>query len=61
MKHSGEKGRFRRLSDHAGRNVYERRAGLDTFNAKADPPLFRGRPMAIREESGISTESFSPG
>ena len=36
-------GRLGRLSDHAGRNASERRAGLETSNAGADPPVSRGR------------------
>ena len=38
-----QKGRLGRLSDHAGRNASERRAGLETSNAEADPPVSRGR------------------
>jgi hypothetical protein len=37
-------GRVRRLGKHAGRNVSERRAGLEKGNAGADPPEIRGRP-----------------
>ena len=37
------KGRLGRLSDHTGHNASERRAGLETRNAEADPPLKRGR------------------
>ena len=37
------KGRHGRLSDHTGHNASERRAGLETRNAEADPPLKRGR------------------
>ena len=32
-----------RLSERAGRNASERRAGLETVNAEADPPRSRGR------------------
>ena len=32
-----------RLSERAGRNASERRAGLETLNAEADPPGSRGR------------------
>jgi hypothetical protein len=44
-----------RSGDQAGRNVSERRAGLETFNVGADPPLTRGRPpsLANRETGGI--------
>ncbi len=35
-----------RLSEHAGRNASERRAGLEKHDAEADPPLFRGRQPA---------------
>ena len=45
--HSDEMGRARRLSDHAGRNANERRAGLETSNAEADPPVTRGRPASV--------------
>ena len=38
-----QKGRLGRLSDHAGRNASKRRAGLETDNAEADPPVSRGR------------------
>ena len=37
------KGRLGRLSDHAGRKVPERCAGLETNHAEADPPDQRGR------------------
>ena len=37
------KGRLGRLSEHAGRNASERRAGLEKGDAEADPPIFRGR------------------
>ena len=43
MKHSGETDRFGRSSDHAGRNASERRAGLETCNAGAAPPVVWGR------------------
>ena len=42
-----KKGRRGRLSDHAGRNASERRAGLETNAAEADPPIIRGRPPAV--------------
>ena len=38
-----EKGRLGQLSDHAGRNASERRAGPETLNAEADPPVTRER------------------
>ena len=40
------KGRLGRFSDHAGRNASEGRAGLETGNTEADPPVNRGRPLA---------------
>jgi len=43
LKHSDETGRLGRFSDHAGRNASERRAGLETLDAEADPPDIRGR------------------
>jgi hypothetical protein len=45
----------RRSGDQAGRNASERRAGLETINVGADPPLTRGRPplLANRETGGI--------
>ena len=42
-----KKGRVRRLSERAGRNVSERRAGLETGNVGADPPVTRGRPLLV--------------
>ena len=45
------KGRLRRLREHAGRNASERRAGLETGNAEADPPEIRGRPPSLGEAS----------
>ena len=42
-----KKGRRGRLSDHAGRNASERRAGLETNAAEADPPIIRGRLPAV--------------
>jgi hypothetical protein len=41
---SDVEGRVRRLGKHAGRNVSERRAGLEKGNAGADPAEIRGRP-----------------
>ena len=38
-----DKGRLGRLSDPAGRNSYEARAGLESDNADADPPAIWGR------------------
>ena len=43
VEHFDDKGRRGRFSEHAGRNVSERRAGLETGNAEADPSGFRGR------------------
>ena len=39
-----QRGRLGRLSEHAGRNARERRAGLETGDAGADPPEKWGRP-----------------
>jgi len=39
----------------------ERRAGLEKDNAEADPPSFRGRPTAGREESDARTDLLPPG
>ena len=36
----------KRPREQAGRNVRERRAGLETFNVGADPALTRGRPLS---------------
>ncbi len=36
-----------RSGDQAGRNVSERRAGLEKFNVGADPTLTRGRPPSL--------------
>ena len=41
------KGRLGRLSNHTGHNASKRRAGLETHNAEADPPLKRGRLPAV--------------
>src|SRR5271169_3968356 len=45
-----KKGRFRRLSEPAGRNASERRAGLETVNVGADPSIVRGRPLLMGED-----------
>ncbi len=55
------KGCLGRLSEQAGRNASERRAGLETRNAGADPPQNRGRLSAVREASDKCTEPFPPG
>ena len=39
----GAEGPGKGLGDHAGRNVSERRAGLEKNNAEADPAKLRGR------------------
>ena len=50
----------RRFSDHTGRNVSERREGLETSNAEANPPpLGEGRRPV--EESNESTAGFRRG
>ena len=38
------KGHFRRPREQAGRNMRERRAGLEMFDAGADPAVSGGRP-----------------
>ena len=40
-----------RFSDHVGRNAIERRAGLETGNAEADPPGLRGRLQAVEKRA----------
>jgi len=45
------KGRLGRLREQAGRNVSERRAGLETFNVGADPTMARGRPQLLGGKS----------
>ena len=42
-----DKGRQGRLSDPAGRNASEARAGLESEVADADPPEIRGRPRGM--------------
>ena len=49
------KGRLRRLREQAGQNVSERRAGLETINAGADPADMWGRPP-----SSLSGEQLDP-
>ena len=51
-----KKGRLGRLSERAGRNASERRAGLETVNAEADPPRFRGRLPATGTANGRERE-----
>ena len=47
LKHSDGTGCLGRPGDRAGRNASERRAGLETCNAEADPTVSRGRlPLA---------------
>ena len=43
LKPLSEKGRFRRLSEHAGRNVSERRAGPEKGMCGADPAESKGK------------------
>jgi hypothetical protein len=40
------KGRLGRVREQAGRNVSERRAGLETGNVGADPAKVWGRPLS---------------
>ena len=46
-----------RLSERAGRNASERRAGLETVNAEADPPRSRGRLPATGNAKGFGERS----
>ena len=46
LKYFGVEGRLGRLGERAGRNASERRAGLETLDAEADPPSIRGRPLS---------------
>ena len=62
MKHRGVNGpSLGWLSDQAGRNVSERRAGLETGNARDDPPGIWGSPMRDREESDTRTDTSRRG
>jgi hypothetical protein len=47
----------RRLGERAGRNVSERRAGLEKTNAGADPPRFRGKAEA---DGMVRANKFHP-
>ena len=50
-----------RLSEPTGRNASERRAGLETVNAEADPPTLRGRLPATGDAKGLGgTNARSP-
>ena len=40
-------GSCKRLGEFAGRNASERRAGLESANVEADPPVNRGRPQLL--------------
>ena len=55
---SGVEGRIRRLGESAGCNPSERRAGLETDNAGADPTVMWGRPTSRERYERIS--SISP-
>ena len=46
-----------RLREHAGRNVSERRAGLEKGDAEADPAEFGGRPQSLESMSDGSSGS----
>ena len=37
----------KRPREQAGRNMRERRAGLENSNVGADPPMSRGRPLSL--------------
>ncbi len=47
----GVEGRLGRLGEHAGRNVSERRAGLEKGNAEADLPELQGRLPSLGQTS----------
>ena len=51
---ASDKGRLGRLSDPAGRNACEARAGLESDNADADPPAIWGR---LHERGSIDTRT----
>ena len=44
LKHFGVEDCLGQFGEQAGRNASERRAGLETWDAEADPPLIWGRP-----------------
>ena len=46
-----------RSGEHAGRNVSERRAGLEKLNAEADPAETGGRPLPLENTSDGSSGS----
>ena len=50
-----------RFSARAGRNARERRAGLETTNAEADPPTFRERLPATGDATEDSGERHQAG
>ena len=52
---SGVKGPEKGISEHAGRNMSERRAGLETANACAEPAIKGRRPPLILEVSNTRT------
>ena len=49
-----------RLSERAGRNASERRAGLETLNAEADPPRSRGRLPATGKAKALGGTNEAP-
>ena len=57
---SGARGRLGRLSERAGRNVSERRAGLETRDVEADLTLMQGRPLSFGKRA-TGTELFHRG
>ena len=54
-----EKGRLGRFSEHAGRNASESRAGLETGNAEADPPVKRGRLASVGKRATRAPIGFA--
>ena len=62
MKHFGVNGpHLRWLSDQAGQNTRERRAGLETGNARDDLPLIWGSLPRDREANDICTDTSRRG
>jgi len=57
---SGAEGDAKSLGDCAGRNASERRAGLETGNAEADPAEIRGR-LSSRGVTSDQDSAVPPG
>jgi hypothetical protein len=49
------------LREPTGRNASERRAGLETVNAGADPPIARGRLSPARDAESDRSRGVLPG